>query len=619
MRGLRGRGAARAAALDAEAQEWRARLFLFTGILILAAAFTLAAMAPARADGFAAAVHPTLLSDADKTRYKRIDALQEQGRWNEADKLIAALENDVLMGHVLFQRYMHPTAYRSKFSELKSWLDLYNDHPEADRIYKLAMKRRPHGAAYPAQAVRRLYRKRNDAAYSVAAAKQSFSRHYRKTAYRVRNLLRRERPTQALGYLNSVRGPLSALEYDTILTRISGSYYMEGVDDRSYEEAVTAFSRSGDGVPLAYWYAGLAAWRMDKPETAAAHFEALARAPGIRDWTRAAGGFWAARAYLASRKPERVAEMLEIAAATGPTFYGMLAARQLGDEVRFAWMRTPLSQADYTKLLEEPAIARAVALTEIGNKELAEEELMRAHGRIAPELDPALIALAENLRLPATQLQVAQAAHIPASQQSGAGHRAFVVNAGLFPVPDYAPQDGFTLDRALLFAFMRQESKFKASAKSYAGARGLMQIMPATARHITRDASLAHRSGRDRLLDPAFNMSLGQQYLQELMGFGDQTGNLILMATAYNGGPGNLNRWLRDVEHRSDPLLFLESIPAAETRGYVSRVITNLWMYRDRLGQETPSLDRVAAGEWPLYQHMERREQLARDESRFSQ
>jgi soluble lytic murein transglycosylase-like protein len=503
------------------------RTALFTGFffLIAMALFLALGAGAAKAESYGAGgltgVTPALLSDEDQTRYRKIFRLQEDGRWREADRLVDALEDRALMGHVLYQRYMHPTAYRSKFSELKSWLDLYNDHPGASKIHKLAMKRRPRGAAYPAQPLRRLYRQRNDTAYSVAATQRSFSRSYRKANYRVRSYLRRERPTQSLGYLNRVRGSLSALEYDTILTRIAGSYFIEDRNDRAYEESVKALKRSGEGVPLAYWYAGLASWRMNEPARAADYFAVLARAQNVNDWTRAAGGFWAARAYLASRQPEHVAEMLEIAAS---------------------------------------------------------------------------------------------AAHIPASYraaQNGSGHQAFVINAGLFPVPDYAPSEGFRVDRALLFAFMRQESKFQPQAKSYAGARGLMQIMPATASHITQDRSL-RRSNRDKLFEPSFNASLGQQYLQELMNMGDPHGNLIMLAAAYNGGPGNLNRWLKQVDYREDPLLFLESIPAAETRGYVERVITNLWMYRDRLGQLSPSLDTVAAGAWPLYQPMERGGQLAR-------
>ena len=73
------------------------------------------------------------------------------------------------------------------------------------------------------------------------------------------------------------------------------------------------------------------------------------------------------------------------------------------------------------------------------------------------------------------------------------------------------------------------------------------------------------------------------------------------MAAAYNGGPGNLAKWQNHVGADIDPLLFIESLPSRETRLFIERVLANFWIYRQRLGQETPSLDQVAAGTWPRY------------------
>ena len=77
--------------------------------------------------------------------------------------------------------------------------------------------------------------------------------------------------------------------------------------------------------------------------------------------------------------------------------------------------------------------------------------------------------------------------------------------------------------------------------------------------------------------------------------------NLFFATVAYNAGPGNLSKWRRKSDYRNDPLLFIESIKSRETRNYVEHVLTNFWAYRLRLGQPTPSLDAVAAGEWPVY------------------
>ena len=546
-----------------------------------------------------------LLSDEDGALYQEIFALQKRGRWKQADKLIKQLNDKVLMGHVLYQRYMHATGYRSKYKELKAWLGQYADHPGAARVYKLALKRRPKGYRYPKKPLSRKYREAPDAAQANAnRTGPSYSRSYRRAASKVRRMLRRERPTQALAYLNkkSVRRQLTQFDYDLLRQRVAGSYFIEDRNEKAYKVAAEVAARNGDVIPLANWYAGLAAWRLGDKKLAADHFSALATAPTTGNWSRAAGAFWAARAYLAVKQPEKVTPMLEIAADTGATFYGLMAARQLGRDIQFTWVHPPLDQAGHLSLMNYAPVRRAVALVEVGRRDLAETELLRAHGRIDASLDLALIALAERLKLPATQLQVANKVVVPSPQVSGP--RGVVMNAGLFPVPHYAPDDGFRLDKALVYAFMRQESHFKPAAKSYAGARGLMQIMPATASHVRRDRSL-RRSNRDKLFDPGLNLAIGQKYIEQLMGKGEPHGNLFMVTTAYNGGPGNLSRWLRNTDFRGDPLLFIESIPAPETRGYVERVLSNLWMYRDRLGQQTPSLDGAASGGWPVYQAME--------------
>jgi soluble lytic murein transglycosylase-like protein len=171
-------------------------------------------------------------------------------------------------------------------------------------------------------------------------------------------------------------------------------------------------------------------------------------------------------------------------------------------------------------------------------------------------------------------------------------------------VPDYKPTNGFRVDRALFYAVMRQESKFRTDATSWAGARGLMQIMPATASLIAQDRSLA-RNNKDKLLDPSFNLTLAQDYIEKLMASGEPGGNLFMLTTAYNGGPGNLSRWLDQINFKDDPFLFIESIPASETRSYIERVVMNFWIYRSRLGQPSPSLDVSASGNWPIYDAFE--------------
>lgn len=567
--------------------------------------------APALAAGLAApaaaaAAQDDILPAADRATYTRIFEVQARGDWAEADRLIATLSDDVLMGHVLYQRYMHPTAYRSSYRELRGWLAAYADHPGADKIYRLAMKRRG-GAAVPVSPKRRAFRPTAfHSVYAVSGSSAEGRTAYGRTiARKVRSLIARERPTQALGLIDSakVRNRLPADERDALLARIAWSYYLEGRISRAFEIASDVADRNRRAAPLADWYAGLAAWRLGEPAAAAPYFEALAGAAGLSDWTRAAGAYWAARAHLAARNPADAVPMLERAAATGMTFYGLIAQRQLGRAPDVDWA-TPVSDTPArAALLAVDQVRRGAALALIGKREMAEAELRRAHGRLDPSLDVALAALAYELDLPATQLAVGLATPRP-------------LGTALFPVPDVAPETGYRVDRALLFAVARQESRFIPDAESRAGARGLMQIMPRTAQHITRDPSYRRGAGTERLADPAHSLDLAQRYIEELMGYGEPYGNLFTTAVAYNAGPGNLARWMRQmdgdgdgaaVSGAADPLTFIESLPAAETRGYVERVLTNLWLYRMRLGQPAPSLDQAAAGAWPVYQAVEAR------------
>lgn len=543
---------------------------------------------------------PEILSGKDRELYVKIFAEQKRARWKQADRLIDKLADKRLMGYVLYQRYMHPR-YRSRYAELRAWMAEYSDLPDADKIYRLALRKKTRKAAPPARPQVRHWRQ-PAADLSVSMDDDdapTYSAQFKHVDARVRHLVRVAKASDAVSYLNtpSVKRSLSDVEYDKIRERIAASYFIEDDNENAYQTADDISAIHGDQVPMADWYAGLAAWRMERYDDAARHFEKLAHARRASDWSRAAGGFWAARAYLADHKPERVAPMLEIAANTGATFYGLLATRQLGREPRIHWIEPKLTRADFEKLIQNSAVARAVALVQVGKREDAAQELLRAHGWLDPSTDEALISLAATFKLSAVELTAASAASLP---EAPVHNGEITLNAGLYPVPSYKPKNGFRVDRALFYAVMRQESRFRPDAMSGVGARGLMQLMPATASVIAQDRSLARRN-KDKLLDPSFNLSLAQNYLETLMDSSEPRGNLFMLTTAYNGGPGNLSRWLDRINFKGDPFLFIESIPASETRSYIERVVMNFWIYRSRLGQPAPSLDASASGSWPVY------------------
>ena len=233
-----------------------------------------------------------------------------------------------------------------------------------------------------------------------------------------------------------------------------------------------------------------------------------------------------------------------------------------------------LTAADFQAIMAVPSAHRAVALMQVGeDRASVPQELNRAFGASDGSHDMGYAALARRMNVPNIELRASET-------ESARG----IQLTGLYPVPQYKPEDGYTIDPSLVLAFIRIESRFQADAVSPMGARGLMQLMPATATKVGGSGAVS------QLNDPSYNMSLGQRYIAQLL---DQYGgNLIQVPSAYNAGPLKLAGWINArAGKEDDALLFIESIRVAETRSYVKRLLMYHWMYSRRMGQPTPSLD----------------------------
>lgn len=347
--------------------------------------------------------------------------------------------------------------------------------------------------------------------------------------------------------------------------------------------------------PPSRYTAGLRAWRAHDFKQAAANFEAVARSGSAGGWYISAGAFWAARSHLVMRQPEQVDPWLEMAASQPRTFYGLLAHRMLDEDERdVQFTSQPLSPKEESLLRALPGGRRALALVQIGETDRAESELRVLAVHASAARANAIVALADITQMPSLCMALGP-------RVSDARRR---VDA-LYPVPRWQPRQGYTVDRALMFALMMQESNFDAEAESGSGAAGLMQLMPRTARDVARRSGIHLRSVSE-LVDPELNLSLGQEFVRQLLSHEEVHGNLILMLAAYNGGTAPLERWRNAPQYRDDPLLFVESLPRQETRLYVQRVLTNMWIYRERLGQPVPDLDELAQNRWPTYVSLNR-------------
>jgi soluble lytic murein transglycosylase len=272
------------------------------------------------------------------------------------------------------------------------------------------------------------------------------------------------------------------------------------------------------------------------------------------------------------------------------TFYGQLALAKLGRWDTLSVPNIQDEQARATRLLQTDAgVRRAVALVEIGRSQDGEAELLAAWGRGRAEDDLGYLALARALNLDAVVSRISQTS--PAAAM-----------AALYPAPTHIRPNGgeFVLDRAVVLAVIRQESKFDSTAVSYAGARGLMQLMPRTAAWMTGRRDLA--SNPSLLYNDLLNVTLGEAYLEKMMAEGPISNCLIRTFMAYNAGPGSVGRWATSIKSGEDPLMFLEGAPSGQARVYAERVMSNLWIYHRRFGQRAPSLEKLARGFTPTYE-----------------
>ena len=551
---------------------------------------------------------PTPLLEPDLTTYKNIFDLQENAKFREADKLINQLSNNILLPYILYQRYMHPE-YKDKYQELKDWLDKYSDLPDAKYIYDLAVKRSGSsvGLKKPSMPKRNAYYTEEDRHYSATL---SLSGHYHLTG-ESRDILRRlikdfrwalnkEYTKNARLILEDYRTKkLSTFsDYYKMSAHLAYQYFIDGEDELALKWAIPSADKLN--YHLANWVLGLVYFRKNDFENSKKYFEKMTKSDNLSSWAASAAAFWTYKLNellsdnSVNKNDGRV--FLEIAATYPRTMYGILARAKLGNKIDINWDIPNFSREDADNIISWDGGVRAIALIQLGyvNKSTKEfQHLIFKNDEVDNTLIHAVMAFSEVNHLPNMAIDLA-----PSLKDSEGG---VLYASCLYPEISIVPKSGWNVDKALIFALIRQESRFGLFAYSNSGAIGLMQIMPSTAAYVENDYNLA-RSDKYKLYNPEYNLSLGQKYLLHLMNEPYIGNNLIKLLTAYNAGPGNLRKWEKITNNpANDPLFFIESLKATETRVYVKRVLTNLWLYRDKMKQNIPSLLALSDGKWPEY------------------
>ena len=536
---------------------------------------------------------PAILSETDEQLYRAAFQAQDRGQMAYADRMIEKIHDPILLGPLLAHRYLSDS-YHPQGPELKDWLSKYSDQAQADAIYQLARQRGIAASSLKTPSISRPMVPTSGSRDDTAMLSGDFIYESTRSAAdrrrldpakdKFRDKLSDEAFDQAAAMLDGpeLRRVFDKIDYDEMKTSLAQALFANGRDEEALRWSREAAERSGDLLPEANWVVGLILWRMNQHADAARYFEAAANGSHAAPWLNAAGAYWAARANLAAKRPEVVNHWLLEAAASPRTFYGFLARRALGQEMQYSWDSRPFTDLDGETLSRVPATRRALALIQVGVRDGAEDELRALVPQASPALAQSMLSLSGAADIPGLTVDLGGVV----AAQDGRSH-----DSAAYPVPDWRPSSGWTIDRALMLAIARQESDLNPHAHSPSGAVGLMQLMPRTAKTV----------GAGKLTDPSVNLELGQRYIRRLLDDTAVKGNLLFLAASYNSGPGNLARWQQAMHHNGDALLFLESIPVRETRHFVQRVLTNYWTYRTRLGQDAPSLDAIAAGNWPTY------------------
>lgn len=528
--------------------------------------------------------HP--LSPRDATLARRIFTLQAQGAIAAADRALAEMESPLLMGHILAQRYLG-AHHRSSAAELRDWLALYADLPQAPAIHALLLRRLPAGMPPPPAPPAA-----TPPAVSAVATDDLSAPRLPQASSLLRVVTQEARDGRLATALSIIaRARAEAGTAEMLRGEVAREMFLlnRDADALAVAREAVAMVPAAKQTGTAAYVGGLAAWRMNRAWLARTLFIAATEADAADLGLVSAAALWAARASYRMHDPQAARHWLFRAAAGPASLHGLIARRMLGQRATFGDAGTLLTTADVEAVGDTVAGLRGFALLQTGQPDMAEGEFRALWARRADDT-----AMARSLSLVAGTVGLVElAAQVSDSLSDDDDAPA----EPRLAVPRLRPAGGFRVDPSLVYALTRLESNFDSSAVSSAGARGLMQLMPVTARYIGGE----RLDDPDQLHNPAVNLDVGQRYVAYLARQGGIGDNLLHVLASYNSGPGSFLRWAGKVRDEGDPLLFLEAIPVAETRGFVTRALTYSWLYAARLRLPAASLDALARGHYPRF------------------
>lgn len=331
----------------------------------------------------------------------------------------------------------------------------------------------------------------------------------------------------------------------------------------------------------AEWHAGWLALRfLNKPEAAVQHFKTMYEGVNY-PISKSRAAYWVGKAYEQLGKDQNAKDWYKKSSVFNTTFYGQLASAKINKNDFKVKNSYTFSEEDYKKLLKTD-LARAVILLSELDMTQKGKDILRYLGSEERSIKEQVLAgkLSQQVGRLDFAIQIAK-------QTSYQNKNLLELNYPIIETPKVVSKRTI-LPQEVILSLIRQESEFDRDANSWVGAKGLMQIMPATGRLVSKQAGL--RYSRSRLIeDEFFNLQLGCYYIS---GLNDEFNGAIYMAFAgYNAGPHRVRRWVKRFgdprKGEIDPIDWIELIPFTETRNYVQRVIENIQVYKYVINKKT--------------------------------
>ena len=546
-----------------------------------------------------------VLNKEDVKLYKQIFDYQSKGIkgksskiWTKINVLKKNISNKILLGTIQAEKYLHPTGWRSSYKELKEWLDYFNDHPDAYRIYRLAKKRKPKKSKYPKKpsgnflnGYGNILKDQLKPTFPLISKGHRYPKSSFQIAIKVRRGIRKENTKYIENLLISKKTKkyLTNLEMSQLRAELAHAYFIFKKDQESIRQSRISINLSNSQNALAFWAGGLSAWRFGDYKLSKWFFNSLSELKSGPESILSGGNFWSAKLAYHLGKTKEINKYLIKAANYDRTFYSTLAKASLGYKDNFNFDLDPVKEQFVNKLKSLPGGQRILALLQVSEYHKASREFRKIIFKFNINEYPQIVSFAANYNMPGLAFRVS------ALLRNDYGK---ILLGGLYPIPKWKTNTYKIKDKALLYSISRQESGFNPRAKSYANALGVMQVLPSTAAFIMNDKFYRYRSKKHLLYNLNNNLKIGAKYIDFLLGLDLIDNNVLKMLASYNAGPGNFKKWSKKAHYKEkEPLLMIESLPARQTRNYIKLVITNLWIYRFRLNEDPYIIPALASGD----------------------